>query len=139
MREATSHPYLKYRGISNRTLNSDRFAGKVLIDDRGLAIFPHQDGNGITGFEGRNYEVKGFSRGGQKSIWHSNLYKSDRRLVVVESPIDALSYHQLYQEPDTRYIATSGSIGERQLDYLTSIFERSAKKLNSETLTFSSL
>lgn len=128
MRFATSHPYLEDRGISRQTLTSDRFAGKVLIDDRARAIFPHRDENGITGFEARDYSVKGFSRGGQKSIWYSNLHKSDRRLVVVESPIDALSYHQLYLEPDTRYIATSGSIGERQLDYLVSIFERSANR-----------
>ncbi|MDJ0718607.1 MAG: toprim domain-containing protein [Prochloraceae cyanobacterium] len=122
MKVATSHPYLEDRGISKRTLNSDRFTGTVFIDDLGRAIFPHHDGNGVTGFEGRNHDFKGFSKGGNKSIWRSNFLKSDRRLVVVESPLDALSYHQLYKEPHTRYIATSGSVGERQLELMRSIF-----------------
>ncbi|MDJ0725436.1 MAG: toprim domain-containing protein [Prochloraceae cyanobacterium] len=128
MKEATSHSYLESRGISKETLNSDCFAGTVYIDNRGSAIFPHQDRDGITGFEGRNHDVKAFSRGGQKSIWRSNFYTSDRRLVVVESPIDALSYHQLYQEPDTRYIATGGSVGERQLEFIKSVFEKAASR-----------
>jgi len=128
MKETTSHPYLKHRGISKRILSSNRFAGTVLIDDLGRAIFPHHDEKGITGFEARNHDVKGFSRGGQKSIWRSNSYKSDRRLVVVESPIDALSYHQLYNEPHTRYIATSGSVGERQLELMKSIFKKAISR-----------
>ena len=128
MKVATSHPYLEDRGISKRTLSSDRFAETVYINDLGNAIFPHHDRDGVTGFEGRNYDFKGFSSGGNKSIWRSNLYTSDRRLVVVESPIDALSYHQLYQEPDTRYIATGGSVGERQLEFIKSVFERAASR-----------
>ena len=128
MQVATRHPYLKHRGISGNTLADSRFEGTVYLDSRGNAIFPHHDRDGVTGFEGRNHDFKGFSSGGNKSIWRSNLYTSDRRLVVVESPIDALSYHQLYQKPDTRYIATGGSVGERQLEFIKSVFERAASR-----------
>ncbi len=130
MQIATCHPYLEQRGISSRTLADSRFEGTVYADERGNAIFPHYDQDGLTGFESTNHDFKGFSKGGKKSIWHSNFFEGDleeplrdRRLVVVESPIDALSYHQLYQEPDTRYIATSGSVGERQLEEIGSVFE----------------
>ncbi len=126
----SSHPYLEQRGISSSTLADSRFEGTVYADERGNAIFPHHDQDGLTGFESRNHDFKGFSKGGKKSIWHSNFFEGDleeplrdRRLVVVESPIDALSYHQLYSEPDTRYIATSGSVGERQKQQMGSVFE----------------
>ena len=91
-----SHPYLEKRGIDKSTLKSDRFIGTVAIDNRGNAIFPHYDGNGMTGFTVKNENYTGFSKGGTKALWKSKQKESDRRLVIVESAIDAMSYHQLY-------------------------------------------
>ena len=115
-----SHPYLEKRGISQSILQSDRFAGTVAIDDRGNAIFPHYDTNGMTGFTAKNENYTGFSKGGTKALWRSQANEGDRRLVITESAIDAMSYHQLLSDrnPHTRYISTGGTISNKQLELI---------------------
>ncbi|NJK57770.1 MAG: toprim domain-containing protein [Pleurocapsa sp. SU_5_0] len=115
-----SHPYLEKRGIKQSILKSDRFLGTVAVDNRGNAIFPHYDGNGITGFTAKNENYTGFSKGGTKALWRSKPSESDRRLVIVESAIDAMSYHQLFidKNSNTRYISTGGTISDKQLDLI---------------------
>ena len=115
-----SHPYLEKRGIKQSTLECDRFTGTVAIDNRGNAIFPHYDQDGITGFTAKNDNYTGFSKGGTKALWRSNKSESDRRLVIVESAIDAMSYHQLFTEKNThtRYISTGGTISDKQLELI---------------------
>jgi len=115
-----SHPYLEKRGISQSILQSDRFIGTVAIDNRGNAIFPHYDDDGMTGFTAKNDNYTGFSKGGTKALWRSKQQSGDRRLVIVESAIDAMSYHQLHSQnnPHTRYISTGGTISKYQLDLI---------------------
>ena len=54
-------------------------------------------------------------------MWKSKQQESDRRLVITESAIDALSYHQLFghENLNTRYIATSGTISQGQLELIS--------------------
>lgn len=113
-----SHPYLAKRGIDQSILKSDRFNGTVAVDNRGNAIFPHYDQDGITGFTAKNDNYTGFSKGGTKALWSSKTNEQDSRLVIVESAIDAMSYHQLFSEknPHTRYISTGGTISTKQLE-----------------------
>ena len=115
---AHKHPYLEKRGISQSILKSDRFIGTVATDNRGNAIFPHYDGDGLTGFTAKNNNYTGFSKGGTKALWRSKQESGDRRLVIVESPIDAMSYHQLFTDknPNTRYISTGGTVSSSQLE-----------------------
>ncbi|WP_370304023.1 toprim domain-containing protein [Pleurocapsa sp. CCALA 161] len=117
---AQKHDYLEKRGIKQSILKSDRFMGTVAIDNRGNAIFPHYDQNGLTGFTAKNENFTGFSKGGTKALWRSQPDEGDRRLVIVESAIDAMSYHQLFSEknPHTRYISTGGTISSSQLDLI---------------------
>jgi hypothetical protein len=84
--------------------------GTVAIDNRGNDIFPHYDGDGLTGFTIKNDNYQGFSKGGTKALWSSKPSESDLRLVITESAIDAMSYHQLFADknPHTRYISTGG-------------------------------
>jgi len=114
------HDYLEKRGIDQSILKNDRFVGTVAIDNRGNAIFPHYDQDGITGFTIKNENYTGFSKGGTKALWRSQTNEGDRRLVIVESAIDAMSYHQLFTEknPHTRYISTGGTISSLQLDLI---------------------
>ncbi|MGB5631350.1 MAG: toprim domain-containing protein, partial [Waterburya sp.] len=114
------HDYLEKRGIDQSILKSDRFIGTVAIDSRGNAIFPHYDSNGITGFTAKNENYTGFSKGGTKALWRSQTQESDRRLVITESAIDAMSYHQLHSKdnPHTRYISTGGTVSSSQLDLI---------------------
>jgi Toprim-like/Protein of unknown function (DUF3991) len=109
------HPYLeRQRGLSAATLLQDRFAGRIRIDGHGNAVFPHFDADGLSGYEIRNANFKGFSSGGHKSLFVSNEYPNDRSLVFCESAIDALSYAELYANDHTRYASVSGKLNPQQ-------------------------
>lgn len=106
--------YLLNRGISRDTLTDRRFIGQVHQDNKGNFVFPHRDREGLSGFELKNQGFTGFSRFGRKSIWHSNVRRTDNKLVFTESAIDGLSYHQIKGDEDTRYMSTGGQISPHQ-------------------------
>jgi hypothetical protein len=92
MREARSHPYLENeRAIPASLLEVERFVGRVRMDERGNAVFPHFDREGLCGYEIKNTGFTGFSAGGTKGLWFSHVRADDNRLVFCESAIDALS------------------------------------------------
>jgi hypothetical protein len=87
-----------------------RFAGRIKMDRHGAAVFPHYNAqNELCGYEIKNRGFTGFASGGRKGIWLSNIDPIDRRLIVVESAIDAISHAVLFNDPAARY----GSIGGR--------------------------
>ena len=97
--EAPSHPYLENaRCIPAAVLSAARFAGRVRSDNRGNAVFPHFDGEGLCGFEIKNEDFTGFATGGSKGLWLSRRQPEDRRIVSAESAIDALSYAALFPD-----------------------------------------
>lgn len=109
----SDHPYLRSRAVGPGVLADPRFAGRVLLDpEKGAAIFPHEDEQGICGMEERNHRFKGFSAKGTKGLWRSNITREDTRLVFCESAIDALSYHALHPDPRTRYMSCAGGWSE---------------------------
>ena len=109
--EALSHPYLeKERALPAVLLAQDRFAGRVRIDARGNAIFPHFDVEGLCGFEIKNASFTSFSSGGTKGLWFSHTLPDDNRLVFSESAIDSLSYAVLFPEEHTRYASIGGQV-----------------------------
>ena len=118
---AHSHPYLEQQGLERSILKNARFLGTVAIDEGGNAIFPHYDRDGLTGYSIKNSNFTGFSPGGTKALWQSNQQQNDTRLVITETAIDALSYHQLFshQNSKTRYIATGGTISPLQLELIS--------------------
>lgn len=113
--ESNDHQYLKSRGIDRI---DSRFQGKVFIDSYKNAVFPHIDREGVCCLEKRNYEFKGMSKGGDKGLWVSHTYKHDNRLVITEAPIDALSYHEINRDENTRYISFGGRMNEKQQELL---------------------
>ncbi|WP_287137887.1 DUF3991 and toprim domain-containing protein [Crocosphaera sp.] len=119
-----THPYLTQRGISQQTTNDPRFQGRIYTDSRNNVIFPHADREGVCGYELRNQEFKSFSKGGIKGLWASNGSKDDTTLVICESPLDCLSYHQLFPDETTRYFATGGTLSEKQKTLLKGVFEK---------------
>ena len=123
-----NHPYLNQRGISQETLDDPRFKGTIYLDSRNNAVFPHRDREGVCGYEIRNHNFKGFSSGGTKGLWVSKSSSNDKKLVICESPLDCLSYHQLFPDDQTRYLATSGRLGEKQKDLLRTAFENINEK-----------
>lgn len=82
----------------------------VREDSHGNACFVHRNRDGVTGWEKRNAEFKGFADGGERGLY---LAKPDAdpvsRIVVTEAAIDALSHAQLRYQPGTLYVSTGGS------------------------------
>jgi len=124
---AETSPYLLGRGLSAETLRHPRFRDTWRQDARGNVLFVHRDREGISGFEVKNHGFTGFAAGGTKTCWHSAAYRSDAALVVAESAIDALSYHELHARADARYVSTAGMPSALQLGLL----ERAAAKMAS--------
>ncbi len=116
-----SSSYLASRGLNVATLNDPRFQGKIRQDSRSNSVFPHYDPQGLCGFELKNYRFTGFASGGVKGIWYSRKRLSDQFLVITESAIDALSYHQLHQNFHTRYFSTAGTLSESQWRLIKSV------------------
>ena len=62
--DASTHPYLENeRRISAALLQGDRFTGRIRIDARGNAVFPHFDREGLCGFEIKNRNFTGVCGG----------------------------------------------------------------------------
>lgn len=124
------HPYLLSRGISADTLTDPRFAGMIRQDQRGNAIFPHYDSQGLSGYELKNEGFTGFSRGGEKRVWHSANIGTAERVVVVESAIDALSHAELTGDRDREaaYISIGGQPSPEQWEVLGAALENKQRQ-----------
>ena len=116
MQDATNgHPYLeKERFIPPALLALDRFAGRVRIDARGNAVFPHFDQDGLSGYELKNVGFTGFASGGTKALWLSHGLPTDNRVVFCESAIDALSHAVLFPDNYARYASIGGKPNPQQ-------------------------
>ena len=109
MMDAPRHPYLENeRRIPAELLTSERFLGRIKIDGRGNAVFPHLDADGLSGFELKNQDFTGFASGGVKALWVSNTRNDDDCMVFCESAIDALSHAVLFPGYRTRYASIGG-------------------------------
>jgi hypothetical protein len=118
MRDASDHPYLEnVRKVPGALLKSERFAGRIRID-RGNAVFPHFDAQGLCGYEIKNAGFTGFASGGNKGLWMSHERPDDNRLVFCESAIDALSHAALFPHEQTRYASVGGKLSPVQLELI---------------------
>jgi hypothetical protein len=116
MKDATGgHPYLeRERALPGSLLIQERFAGRIRIDDRGNAVFPHFDAEGLSGYELKNVAFTGYAPGGSKALWMSHALLDDARLVITESAIDALSHAALLPDERTRYASIGGKPNGQQ-------------------------
>jgi hypothetical protein len=117
MANALRHPYLEQeRRLPASWLSLPRFAGRIRIDRRGNAVFPHFDAAGLCGYEIKNQGFTGFAAGGKKGLWFSHTGPRDRRLVLAESAIDALSHAVLFPDAEdrTRYASLGGNPNAQQ-------------------------
>jgi hypothetical protein len=125
MQEATRHPYLENeRALPASLLASERFAGRVRIDARGNAVFPHFDADGLCGFEIKNLGFTGFAAGGSKGLWLSHELADDNRLAFSESSIDALSHAVLFPDDHARYASIGGKPNPTQPELILTAIER---------------
>jgi phage/plasmid primase-like uncharacterized protein len=115
MQSARCHPYLETeRGIPALALHHWRFDGRIKTDRHANAVFPHYDRDGLCGYELRNAGFKGFASGGTKGLWLSKNCEADRRLVICESAIDAISFAVLYSDGHARYASIGGKMNPQQ-------------------------
>jgi len=115
------YPYLEQdRCVPAAVLWSPRFVGRIRLDSRGNTVFPHFDTAGLCGYEIKNRGFTGFAAGGEKGLWFSHTRRDDRRLVLTESAIDALSHAALFPdaEDQTRYASLGGKPSRRQMGLL---------------------
>jgi len=61
----------------------------------------------LCSFEVKNKDFTGFASGGVKGLWYSEAKITDERLVLVESAIDAMSFHVLFGDQHTRYMGSA--------------------------------
>jgi Toprim-like/Protein of unknown function (DUF3991) len=116
MKDASDgHPYLeRERALPASLLTLDRFAGRIRIDSKGNAVFPHFDQQGLSGYELKNVGFTGFAPGGTKALWLSHESPDDQRLVFCESAIDALSHAVLFSDNHARYASIGGKPNPQQ-------------------------
>lgn len=119
MQDASRHAYLENeRAIPAALLQSDRFAGRIRVDARGNAVFPHFDQHGLCGFELKNRGFTGFASGGTKGLWLSQQRPDDSCLVFCEAAIDALSYAVLFPENPVRFASIGGQLSPVQRELM---------------------
>ena len=124
MKPLLFHRHLEERGLPASFLNSPRFTGKLKVDSRSNAIFPHADQEGPCGYEVKNRGFTGFAPGGEKGLWFSAANSTDTALVIAESGIDALSHAVLHPDDTARYASTGGSLNPTQPELLRSAIGR---------------
>lgn len=118
---AGAHEYLVSRGIHLETLSDPRFSGVIRRDQRGNALFPHYDREGLSGYEVKNDGFTGFAGGGTKSVWYSTNIVRAERLVIAETAIDALSHAEAVGRSGDAYASFAGSMSPEQLDILKAV------------------
>ena len=120
------HVYLAKRGIYLKDVINKRFLDMVRVDQRKNVCFPYLDFDGVAGLERRNFNFKGYTQGGSKGLWRSNLMKDDTTALICESPIDALSYAKAHPDSydQTRYFATGGQVSSKQWGLLNGLVEK---------------
>lgn len=119
------HSYLNLeRNVPYILLASPRLADRVRTDERKNALFPHFNRDGLCGFEVKNAGFTGFSKHGVKGLWCTAGYDTDRRLIIAESAIDALSYASLFSKLDWRLFSTGGAMNPDQPGLIVSAIQK---------------
>jgi archaellum component FlaC len=103
------------------------FGDRIRQDARGNVCFRHIDLDGVTGYEIKNKGFTGFATGGEKAVFtcRINEDKPVSKVIVTESAIDAMSYHEMngVQGEGVVYLSFGGGMSDRQKqvlrDYLT--------------------
>jgi hypothetical protein len=138
----TNTVYLNSRGITDDTLNSVYFAGRILnhvhegIGKGGQpykfvhTAFPQLYHSGIVGLEIKANGFLGQAADSLNSaaLWLSNTTTKTNTLVVAENAIDALSHYQLKQPTNSLYASTSGQLTDNKVTEIKRLIENQALK-----------
>jgi hypothetical protein len=137
-KELTDRSYLHGRGITDATLDSPAFQGRIFTAQQNEyknTAFPLYNENGLVSVEQKNEHYKSLLPLPKNGIWVSHPTDGKdtpvERVVVSESAIDSLSHFQLKhgQDPkNTLYIATSGTPTEAQVTLIQRVIDKQDPK-----------
>ena len=118
------------RGLPPAVILAAVSAGVLREGPHATAWFAHTDHDGgMTGIEMRGPNYRGFSPGGNKTLFrlpgHLALGATVmRRVVLAEAPIDAMSVAAIeHMRADTLYAATAGGMGPATILALNRLFQ----------------
>ena len=112
--------YLQKRCISAETIK----LFDVRIDAYNNACFAHFDQHGLTGWEKKNNDFTGFSKGCSKALMIRALDDGPvQRVVITEAAIDAMSYAQMKYKHGDLFVSTSGKMSTEQILGISRCFE----------------
>lgn len=132
--------FLQKRGLDIATIKE--FAPDIQINQNGnfsnIAFPLKNENNQIVGLDIRNFNFKGLAKGGEKEFWTHLKGENPRNIVLGESPIDLMSYHQLASKSgskleDTLFISTGGGFSTEKM---RSLLEKYPLKEHNYTLAF---
>jgi len=117
--------YLEGRGLAPATIAA--FADRLRLDERGNVAFRHDDRDGLTGWEVKNNGFTGFARGGRKALFAARAGippgTAPQRLILAESGLDAMSYHQHDPAP-ALVLAFGGTLSPEQRELLAHVLAK---------------
>lgn len=120
-----SSNYLSERGLSAETLQ--HFSKQIKQDERSNACFLHRNAaGGVIGWEKKNKGFTGFSSCGTKGLFVQKADEAAKteNMIIFESAIDAMSFHQLDYNSADEYVAVGGAPSSEQLDMLLSVIKQ---------------
>ena len=133
-KELTDRTYLHGRGITDSTIESPAFQGRIFTaqqNEHKNTAFPLYNEQGLASVEQKNEHYKNLLPLPKNGIWVSHPTQGKdtpvERVVVSESAIDSLSHYQLKhaQNPkNTIYIATSGTPTEAQVALIQRVIDK---------------
>ena len=109
------------RGLPPAIVAASGRADNVREGPYGSAWFAHRDGAGeLTGIEMRGPNYRGFSAGGDKTLFRLQIgTRPPTRLAVLEAPIKAMAFAAIEgNRTDTLYVGTAGGMGPATLQCL---------------------
>lgn len=117
--------YLESRGLAPATIAA--FADRLRIDERGNVAFRHDDLSGLCGWEKKNQGFTGYAKGGSKGLFACRVGmahdEAPPRLIVAESALDAMSYHQHNPGPGL-YLSFAGGLSPHQVELLAHVLTK---------------
>lgn len=137
-KELTDRSYLHGRGITDSTIDSPAFQGRIFTaqqNEHKNTAFPLYNEQGLASVEQKNEHYKNLLPLPKNGIWVSHPTQGKdtpvERVVVSESAIDSLSHYQLKHAQDPRntlYVATSGTPTEAQVALIQRVIDKQEPK-----------
>lgn len=136
--------YLRQRGISNQTLHSPNFANIGLainlFNIANIAFPLYNIQRQLVGLDLRNYNYKRFAAGTDKpnGLFLSNFLSDIEEIITGESPIDLLSFHQMFRpnKKNILYVSTGGVLLSGQIEHLLQLIQEKLEINPNLILTF---